>query len=460
MIEVVVTFRRSGTVVWPAGAMLTGSGVALILRVVGTEPGDHWTWFGWHIFALVAGLSLATKYWIRYRDGHVFNPSNIGLVAAFLILGSGRVEPLDFWWAPFQGWMVVAYLIILVGGILITRPLRLLAMGAAFWLTLVAGLGLLAANGHCMTATWSLAPVCGGDFWRVVVTSPEVLIFLFFMITDPKTIPRGPAARVAFGVAIGLVSTLLMAPQTTEFGAKVGLLAGLVVLSPARPLFERLVSGAPVWTRLTAAPTPAPRVFAQGTALGAATVVLATAILFAGGPARETAQAAVDIPVSAVDVQIDADSIPPVVVDESVATLNSDVAADGGRAVAVALAENLAVEGEAHLRSDPSLLRAVNHGARLLAMERSIEEDAVAKRRLVDGYSFDSLRLRAIFGEETQLGPSLGVDATGHIDRIVYDEDLIEASRQTIPFTATFVLNRATGDRWMTVDEMERHETG
>ncbi len=42
-----------------------------------------------------------------------------------------------------------------------------------------------------MTARWAFAPVCGFDFWRVIVTSPEVLIFLFFMITDPKTVPTG-----------------------------------------------------------------------------------------------------------------------------------------------------------------------------------------------------------------------------------------------------------------------------
>ncbi len=42
-----------------------------------------------------------------------------------------------------------------------------------------------------MTANWAFAPVCGVDFWRVIVTSPEVLIFLFFMITDPKTVPTG-----------------------------------------------------------------------------------------------------------------------------------------------------------------------------------------------------------------------------------------------------------------------------
>lgn len=134
LIEVVWSFHRTRTVVWPASAMLTGSGVALILRVAGTEPGDHWTWQGWYVFAAVAGASLLTKYVIRYRGTHVFNPSNVGLVAAFLLLGSTRVEPLDFWWGPLDGWLVLAYAIILTGGLLITSRLRLLGMSAAFWI--------------------------------------------------------------------------------------------------------------------------------------------------------------------------------------------------------------------------------------------------------------------------------------------------------------------------------------
>ena len=54
----------------------------------------------------VAGVSLLTKYVIRYRGSHLFNPSNIGLVAAFLVLGSTRVEPLDFWWSPLDAPMI------------------------------------------------------------------------------------------------------------------------------------------------------------------------------------------------------------------------------------------------------------------------------------------------------------------------------------------------------------------
>src|SRR4026207_1828880 len=73
-----ITLRQSRAFVWPASAMLTGSGVALILRVVGTPLDDHWTFYGSEIFAVVAGLSLLSKYVIRYRGSHAFHPSHIG----------------------------------------------------------------------------------------------------------------------------------------------------------------------------------------------------------------------------------------------------------------------------------------------------------------------------------------------------------------------------------------------
>ncbi len=88
-------------------------------------------------------------------------------------------------------------------------------------------------------------------------------------------------------------------------------------------------------------------------------------------------------------------------------------------------------------------------------MERRIEQDAVAKRRLVQRYTFDSLHLRPVYGDSTQLGASLGFDATGMVETVTYDENGIEQSRDVDPFSTTFVLNQATGDRWLIVDEVD-----
>ncbi|HEU4750029.1 MAG TPA: hypothetical protein VFT54_03125 [Acidimicrobiia bacterium] len=460
LIEVVITFGRTREIVWPASAMLTGSGVGLIFRVVGTERGDHWGWDGWFLFALVAGLSLITKYVIRYRASHVFNPSNVGLVVAFLVLGSTRVEPLDFWWAPFDGWMAAAYLIILGGGLLITARLKLLEMAATFWLVLAAGLGLVAASGHCMTAAWALGPVCGGRFWWVVVSSPEILIFLFFMITDPKTIPVGRAARVSFAVVLALVSILLIAPQSTEFGAKVGLLASLVVLSPMRQLFDRLFRQEPSQqtglARLTSTggvELPPWRVFSRGAVLGVVLAAVAIAIVAAGSPARVLARSALNLEPTEVAVEIDPASLPAVTVDEEVAALNSDVAGSGNE-LALALAENLAIEGEAMRRADPSLLRGADDGERLIEFERRIEAAATAGELAVTQYAFDSLHLHVVQAKGPQGGASLALDAQGVIETITYDAQGVELYRTSADFASTFVLRQGSGERWLIAAEL------
>ena len=299
IIEVALTFRQSRAFVWPASAMLTGSGVALILRVVGTPPDQPWDTYAWYVFAAVAGLSLLTKYVIRYRGSHVFNPSNIGLVVAFVVLGSTRVEPLDFWWGPLDIWMLIAYAVIIGGGLLITRRLRLLALAATFWVTLSIGVGMLAALRPLHDrATGRSRPSAASTSARVIVTSPEVLIFLFFMITDPKTSPAGRVGRVIFGFLVAVASILLMAPQTNEFGTKVGLLAGLVVVCAARPVLDRFLPEPQVSRRpdrplrddaWRSAERPHPgvgRVAARVGLVVAAVFVLGVGIVVAGTPAR------------------------------------------------------------------------------------------------------------------------------------------------------------------------------
>jgi hypothetical protein len=450
-LEVALTFRKTKQLVWPASAMLTGSGVALILRIVGQERSDHWTWDGWYLFAGIAALSLLTKYWIRYRGTHVFNPSNVGLVVAFLLLGSNVIEPLDFWWAPLDFWMVAAYAVILVGGVLITSRLRLLTLAAAFWLTLAVGLGVLAASGHCMTAAWALEPVCGTYFWSVIVASPEVLIFLFFMITDPKTIPEGRMARVAFAVSLGLVCALLMAPQTTEFGAKVGLLAGLVVMTPLRFLLDRVFRSERIELLASSSRDQPARAFAPGAVMGALLVLVPLLIVMAGAPARDTAQAATVTPTPP-EIEIDPAQLPPVTVSPDASALNDEFDPDE---LAIGLAQALAIEGEAIRLADTSLLRTADDGERLVAMERVVERAATSGEHVVPVHTFDSLHLDVVFTDDTQEGASLGLVATGTVEVVTYDPAGAEQDRAREPFATTFVLRPEVGDRWVIVAEVE-----
>jgi hypothetical protein len=240
VLEVAIAMRRQRVLLWPASALLTGNGVAFVLRVPGTVHGDWWSTRGWWIFAATAAGSLLSKYILVWRKAHIFNPSNIGLVVCFLVLGRTRAAPLDFWWGPMSAWLVAALVVILIGGFTILSRLKLLRVALGFWFAFAAGIAILAASGHAMTARWHLGPVTGFHFWAVLVTSPEVLVFLFFMITDPKTAPSGPRARIVYAVALGLLGALLIAPTTTEFAAKVALLSSLAIVCLAMPLLRLL----------------------------------------------------------------------------------------------------------------------------------------------------------------------------------------------------------------------------
>jgi Na+-transporting NADH:ubiquinone oxidoreductase subunit NqrB len=239
VIESGIAFFRQHLIMWPASALITGNGVSFILRVPGTQHGDWWSMNGWWIYVGTAAVSILSKHLIRLGGRHIFNPSNFGLVACFLILGESRAEPLDFWWGPMDAWMVAALAIIVLGGFAILGRLRLLHVAAAFWLTLAAGLALLTVTGHAMSARWHIGPVTGHYFWWVLVTSPEILVFLFFMISDPKTIPQTRRMQVAYAVAVGILATVLIAAAKTEFWAKVAVLGALTIVCVAWPLLKR-----------------------------------------------------------------------------------------------------------------------------------------------------------------------------------------------------------------------------
>jgi Na+-translocating ferredoxin:NAD+ oxidoreductase RnfD subunit len=238
LLEVGIAFRRQRVILWPASALLTGNGVAFVLRVPGTAHGDWWSLRGWWIFAATAAFSLLSKHVLRFRGEHVFNPSNIGLVVCFLALGRGRAAPLDFWWGPMSAWLAVALAVIVAGGFAILLRLGLLRVAVGFWVSFVSGIGVLSLTHHAMIARWHLGPIEGVHFWWVLITSPEVLVFLFFMITDPKTAPRSPRARLVYATSLGLLSALLIAPTTSEFAAKVALLGSLAIVCLAVPVLR------------------------------------------------------------------------------------------------------------------------------------------------------------------------------------------------------------------------------
>ena len=353
VLEIGIAFRRQHVILWPASALLTGNGVAFILRVPGTEHGDWWSTNGWWVFAGTAAVSLLSKHLIQFRGGHVFNPSNFGLVLCFLLLGPELADPLEFWWGPMSFWLALALAIIVGGGFAILRRLRLLHIAVTFWITFVASIAVLAVSGHDMTARWHLGPVSDWHFWRVLAFSPEILVFLFFMITDPKTIPAGKTGRRVYAVAIGLLAALLIAPQTTEFGSKVAVLGALALVCAARPVLELM--GAALrrgrWSSRTV-----------GAAALAGAVTFVSLLVVAGIPARSNAEARI--------LPAPAGGLP----DVSVRTAAGIAPIDRSTAerIALDLVADLENESEALRRRDRARAAASADGARLAGLWRQI----------------------------------------------------------------------------------------
>ncbi len=244
LIEFGVAFFKDKQILWPASGLLTGNSTAFILRTPGTLHGDWWSLHGIWIFIGVVAISMASKYLIRWRGRHIFNPSNLGLVLAFVALGPQFTEPQDLWWIPMGPWMIVTYAILIGGGLYIGWELKLLGLEAGFMaaFALFVALALAPVPDHCMIASWHATPMCGSDLWTILVTSPEVLIFALFMIPDPRTVPDGQVSRFAFGVIVALLSVLLLGPTTLEFWTKTAILASLVIACAGRFALVRLLA--------------------------------------------------------------------------------------------------------------------------------------------------------------------------------------------------------------------------
>ena len=466
VLQVAITFREKRAFVWPASAMLTGSGIALILRVPSTPVGDHWSFHQWWMFSGIAAFSLLTKFIVRRNGSHVFNPSNVGLVIAFIVLGSSRVEPLDFWWAPLSNpAMVIAYLVILVGGSLITNRLGLLTTVISFWLVLTAGTAINAASGQCFTARWAFAPVCGTNMWLTLITSPEIFIFTYFMITDPRTVPQGRVGRIVFGALVGVVCVMLMAPQETEFGAKVALLAGLTVMTAVRPLVERMVptAGAEddrlgVFIRRalngTSPAAPVTTLVKRTGGITLATVLVVGALAFGARSAQGILASEPENLMGRLATRIDPATFPNISVDDAVVNWNHEISVDGARTIVLTLAENLALENQALVERDAALLDAVAHGDRLDAMRERLSNAERNGLTTLHFHTFDDVRVTLLVPFGRQDGLSLGMIATGTVTTEVRDTNGTVVSRTSEPLRTMWALRRATGARWLIVAEL------
>ncbi|TMI65337.1 MAG: DUF2330 domain-containing protein [Bacteroidetes bacterium] len=149
----------------------------------------------WYISLLAAFLTVTSKYIFRFNHKHLFNPSAFGIIAVMLLTK-------EAWLSPGQ-WgsnTVIFFGVITLGTIVVTRVQKL-DISLAFLLTFI---GLL---------YWRQVYVLGWpmDHFLHSISTGSLLLFTFFMISDPRTSPNHPVARILWAMLIAVVAFYLAA---------------------------------------------------------------------------------------------------------------------------------------------------------------------------------------------------------------------------------------------------------
>jgi Na+-translocating ferredoxin:NAD+ oxidoreductase RnfD subunit len=474
LIEFVVAFFKDHVVMWPASGLLTGNSTAFILRVPGTAHGDWWSLRGWWIFLGVVVISMASKYVIRWRGRHIFNPSNLGLVLAFVALGPKYTEPQDLWWIPIGPWMLLTYAVLIGGGLWIGYELKLIGLEAAYLVAfaLAAAFALAPVPDHCMTASWHSTPMCGQDLWQILVTSPEVLVFALFMVPDPKTVPDGRVARILFGATVGVLSVLLLGPTTAEFWTKTAILASLVVLcggrfglarwlepldtqpSPRRrtvasrlvPLVAVALVAATLLPVSAAAATRGADPRAQlvtsppGVPVAANEPTLGAALFQVAGSALPGAQ--VQTPASASAAVFVVPAVPAVVISANVAAWAPGITHAEANREAGWVARDLAIAAVARRTHDKRLAAEAADGDALDQIRGQIDADAASGRFVMATYTFDRAELDLFLpAYATQASRLVGVTLIGTVTIATVDAAGTPISTTSQPYRKSWGLD-------------------
>jgi len=173
---------------WPhlASAYISGISIGMLLR----SP-EFWP------YPLCAAISIVSKYVLRVDGRHLWNPSNFGIVA-MLVLASDSVAGLSVQWGNNLLPMVVVWIF---GAIIIN------ALGRFhITLTYVASFLFFAGIRHLVTGHPFLAEAAP-------LTGPMYQLYIFFMITDPKTTVHGKRAQCLVTVCIAAMEAALRLMQ-------------------------------------------------------------------------------------------------------------------------------------------------------------------------------------------------------------------------------------------------------
>jgi enediyne biosynthesis protein E5 len=192
-------------------ALISGLSLCLLLRT--NRPA---------LAILAAILTIAGKFLVRFRGKHLFNPTNGGLVAMLLLTDQVWVSPGQWGSAAF-----FTFLMICVGGVVVNRAARSDVTYAfiVFYCALLFGRSLYLGEPFAI-------PIHR-------LESGALLLFTFFMISDPKTTPDSRAGRVLFAALIAFGAWYV---QFRMFRTN-GLLWSLAACSLSVPLIDRLFPG-------------------------------------------------------------------------------------------------------------------------------------------------------------------------------------------------------------------------
>jgi enediyne biosynthesis protein E5 len=190
-------------------ALITGLSLSLLLRA--DEP-----WLP----AIAGIVAIASKFVLRIDGKHIWNPAGFAIVALLLTSGGVWISPGQ-WGASVWFGSLVAFLAILVLRASQRSDIALFFLGSHA--------ALLVAR-----ALWLGDPLA---IPLHQLQSGSLLIFAFFMISDPRTTPDSRLGRLVFALAVALLAHYL----AFFMQMRPALYVALIALSPVTLLLDRLI---------------------------------------------------------------------------------------------------------------------------------------------------------------------------------------------------------------------------
>jgi Na+-transporting NADH:ubiquinone oxidoreductase subunit NqrB len=187
------------------------------------------------IIALAAFITIASKFIFKFNSKHFFNPANIGICATILLTGQGWISPGQ--WGSDGLWLFVVGIL---GFLVVTKANRM-----ELALSFILGFGIPQVIRMYFYQGWP------ADALTHQFTNGALLLFTFFMITDPASTPTHKTVRIVWAMAVGLLAFYLQAYQWVN-GSPIW---ALFILSPFIPVFDYFFKGEKFqWTRSVQSP--------------------------------------------------------------------------------------------------------------------------------------------------------------------------------------------------------------